>query len=177
LKLVPATADLTCSIHHLLSVPSVYKYLADGQPPAKTIAHAWIAEAAQDQQFFGAGLWALTPADPKQVLCGLVRLSDHINGRMELTYLLHPDCWHLGLATRMAHTVLGECFKRGTVDAVWAGADEPNTASLAVMRRLGMAFIGFADYPLGRGLEYEIQSTNYAPERFDPIPVTTTGNQ
>ena len=136
MNLTLVSRNLTTAIHNLLCVPKVYRYLADNQKPPREIAERWVSVVQNDQQQFGGGLWALT----NQELVGLVRLSDYVDQQMELTFLLHPDHWHQGLATRMAHTVIGECFKRGAVNRVWAGADEPNTASINVMRRLNMTF-------------------------------------
>jgi len=42
----------------------------------------------------------------------------------------------------------------GQTDAVIAGADLPNLASLALMRRLGMRIHQNVTYPLGIGAEY-----------------------
>lgn len=50
-----------------------------------------------------------------------------------------------------------------TIDSVIAGADLPNTASLTVMRRLGMHFYKNVRYPLGAGVEYVIRRDDIGP--------------
>jgi hypothetical protein len=54
----------------------------------------------------------------------------------------------------MAWSAIEGAFESGQADAVIAGADSPNTASLALMRRLGMQFHRNVTYPLGSGAEY-----------------------
>ncbi len=54
----------------------------------------------------------------------------------------------------MALTAITQAFLSGHVDSVIAGADLHNSASLSVMRRLGMQFHKEVVYPLGAGVEY-----------------------
>lgn len=75
--------------------------------------------------------------------------------------------WGMGLATRMSWTVMQFAFSRGSIDRIIAGADGPNTASLAVMQRLGMTFLQSVQYPAGLGAEYIFRRTDPAPS---PIP-------
>jgi hypothetical protein len=49
------------------------------------------------------------------------------------------------------------------IDSVIAWTDLPNTASLAVMRRLGMRFHKNVQYPLGAGVEYVLHRDDAAP--------------
>lgn len=159
------------SVHSLLCIPEVYKFLADGQMPPPSAAHLWVSSAQQDRSQYGGGLWAIKSDTINSTMCGLVRLADYKEGTLELTYLLHPSMWHQGIATRMAHSVIGRCFEKGRVRTIWAGADRPNHASIAVMQRLGMKFRNTADYPLGPGVEYSISSEFYTPTLHETIPL------
>jgi RimJ/RimL family protein N-acetyltransferase len=58
-------------------------------------------------------------------------------------------------------------FEAGHVEQIVAGADMPNTASVAVMRRLGMTFLRTVQYPLGPGVEYVYRHDDPAPM---PLP-------
>ena len=119
---------------------------------------------------WGGGVWVLSDgADPH--LGGLVRLSSDDKGELELTYLLHPDLWGLGLATRMSHAAMMRAFEAGRVSTIWAGADVPNAASIAVMKRLGMRFRREVQYPMGAGVEYEIQADAFDPARIEPMRI------
>jgi len=170
LRLRSATAQDEAKIHQLFCVPEVFEYLADGEKPPPGIASAWISSAAADQASHGGGLWVLVDATD-QFMGGLVRLAGDDNGQLELTYLLHPSLWGLGLATRMAHTVMKRAFAARLVSTIWAGADAPNKASFAVMKRLGMQFRREVVYPLGIGMEYQMKAQHFDPARIEPLPI------
>ena len=157
-------------IHELLCVPEVYEYLADGVEPPLSIAQEWIRGSARDFGEFGGGLWALESSQGCEVL-GLTRLSDFDEGEMQLTYLLHPDLWSRGYATRMAYTVMHRVFAARAASSIWAGADVANEASVAVMRKLGMAFRRDVDYPAGPGIEYEMTEAAFTCGRFALLPM------
>ena len=90
---------------------------------------------------------------------------------LELDYLLHPDVWGRGLATRMGWTVLERAFGDRELESVVAGTDAPNRASVAVLRRLGMRFGRGVRYPLGPGVEYVRRRGDPPPDpRPEPIP-------
>jgi RimJ/RimL family protein N-acetyltransferase len=71
----------------------------------------------------------------------------------------------------MGHTALREAFASAGLATVWACADGPNTASIAVMARLGMHFRRATTFPLGPGVEYEIARAAFLPNRFAPLPL------
>jgi ribosomal-protein-alanine N-acetyltransferase len=159
LRLLTDNDDTIARVHALLCVPDVYKYLADGIEPPRAIAEAWVKASEYDFGQYGGGLWAIELSDLSvrhDDILGLVRLGDYSNKGLELTYLLHPDIWGKGYATLMAQAAINECFARGKVDKIWAGADVPNKASINVMKRLNMQFVREVDYPAGKGVEYEL---------------------
>ena len=51
-----------------------------------------------------------------------------------------------------------------TIPVIVAGADGANTASIGVMRRLGMRFNRKVQYPLGTGVEYFRRHDDPAPD-------------
>ena len=170
MRLRNATQQDEGKIHRLFCVPEVFEYLADGKEPPPSIASAWVNAAATDLAKYGGGLWVLVDAADVHVR-GLVRLAGDHKGELELTYLLHPSLWGLGLATRMAHTVMKQAFSAGLASTIWAGADSPNKASFAVMARLGMQFRREVRYPLGAGMEYQIKADAFDPESIEPLPI------
>ena len=169
-RLRVVTPDDEAEVHRLLCVPEVYQYLADGVEPARSIASQLVRMAAIDFERHGGGLWVLTAFDHPKIL-GLVRLAGEGNGELELTYLLHPSLWGSGYATRMAHTAMQYAFATGLVSAVWAGADVPNTASIAVLRRLGMRFRREVEYPAGPGVEYAIEAAAFDGDSAVPLEI------
>ena len=162
--------DATEEVHRLLCVPQVYDYLADGAEPPRSLTADWIAAAAGDSAGVGGGIWALKFPHERAIL-GVARLADDSKGELELTYLLHPDLWGLGYATRMAHTAMNRAFGTGRVSAIWAGADVPNAASIAVMERLGMRFRRKVAYPAGEGVEYAMEVDEFDSSRFELLPM------
>lgn len=159
-------------IHALLCVPQVYEYLADGIEPPLSVTQDWIRESADDFYKFGGGLWALESPRGHEIL-GLTRLSDFDDGELQLTYLLHPSIWGRGYATRMAHTVMNRAFTARAANSIWAGADVANETSVAIMRKLGMAFRRHVDYPAGPGVEYEMTAAAFTCGRLELLPMWT----
>lgn len=82
--------------------------------------------------------------------------------------------WGAGLATRMSWTVMQLAFQGGCIDRIVAGADAPNTASVAVMRRPGMTFLRSVAYPAGPGVEYAFRRGDPAPAPL-PEPIQARG--
>ena len=150
----------------LLGVPEVYRYLTDGVALPRWRVEQWIKLAHERVAAHGMGLWMLEST--KGVLAGGVELKMESQPcSAELTYLLHPQFWGQGLATCMSWTVMQRAFEAGYVDQIVAGADEPNTASVRVMRRLGMTFLRTVQYPLRPGVEYVYRRKDPAPM---PLP-------
>jgi [ribosomal protein S5]-alanine N-acetyltransferase len=161
-RLRRAGPDDVDGLHALACLPSVYRYLFDGVAPARTFVAQRVAQSVGNPATSGLGMWILEgQAEPH---AGCVELRPYAAPRSaELTYLLQPRHWGRGLAVRMAWTAVIHAFRSGHIDAVVAGADRPNGASFAVMRRLGMRFHKSVQYPLGAGAEYVLH-------RGDPGP-------
>jgi RimJ/RimL family protein N-acetyltransferase len=68
----------------------------------------------------------------------LLTLPNDDHGAVEIGWHLHPDAWGHGYATEAATAVLGHGFAGGLREII-AVAHTTNDASIAVMRRLGMA--------------------------------------
>jgi ribosomal-protein-alanine N-acetyltransferase len=164
-----AEAD-TIGLHELMRLPPVYRYLADGAAPPREAVEHWIESSHADFHEHGFGLWLLESDSAE--LGGCVRLEAKTEPRSaELTYILDPRFWGRGLATRMSWTVMQHAFRGAHVDQIVAGADQPNTASVAVMQRLGMTFLRAVQYPAGPGVEYVFRRGDPAPPRLpETIP-------
>ncbi|NEP83510.1 MAG: GNAT family N-acetyltransferase [Okeania sp. SIO3B3] len=144
------------ALYTLLCVPEVYHYLCDGMPPPRCQAEKLIELNSADNAANGLGLWLLE--NDTHQLAGCVSLDADSRPRTgELIYLLHPEYWGQGLATRMSWTVVERVFRERLLDQIIAGADGPNQASIAVMSRLGMKYLRAVRYPLGPGVEYVLR--------------------
>ena len=158
------------ALYNLMCIPKVYRYLADNAVPPRSVLADWIVRSHHDFTEHGIGLWVLENSDGQ--LAGCVRLeADPASRSAELTYVLHPQFWGLGLATRMSWSVIQLAFARSNIEQIIAGADDPNTASFAVMQRLGMTFVRHVQYPASPGKEFVFRRTDSAPSPVpEPIP-------
>ncbi len=172
MHLRPVRAGDLQRLHELMSMPEVYRYLADDEVPPVSVIKEWIDGSLADFAASDLGLWLLEDGGPRPLGCVLLQV-DGASRRAELTYALDPRGWGRGLATRMAWFAIERALEGDHVDEIWAGADEPNTASIAVMRRLGMRFLRSVEYPKHPGVEYGFRSGDPAPEpRPEPLDVT-----
>lgn len=164
--LYEATYEDTDDLHAVSIVPEVYQYLADGVAPAREEIAKWVETNYDPERFAGLGLWLLKNKEGR--LAGCVSLGAHDERSTELIYLLHPDFWGKGLATAMSWTVMQFAFQAGNIDQIIAGTDQPNVASMAVMKRLGMKFLKDVDYPMGPGVEY-VYRKDFSPPNELPV--------
>ena len=166
-RLVPVDFAHGDGLHELFCLPEVYRYLADGAPPDREITTRWIEKSFADRTITpDVGLYRLLSADDR--ILGCVRTHFLAAPRTtELTYVLHPEAWGRGLATAMGWTAMQQAFGSGCVDTMIAATDDPNTASVAVMRRLGMRFLRHTRNPRWSGVEYVRHRSDPWP---DPVP-------
>jgi [ribosomal protein S5]-alanine N-acetyltransferase len=142
-------------LHAMAASPLVYRYLFDGAPPEKEYIRRLVARSVANSAESGLGMWFLEDVSTRYAGCVEVRPYPSSKST-ELTYLLDPRVWGQGLALRMAWTAIIHSFSSSEIDSIIAGADVANAASFAVMRRLGMHFRKSVQYPLGAGMEYEL---------------------
>jgi [ribosomal protein S5]-alanine N-acetyltransferase len=161
-RLRPADLNDIDGLHTLEANPLVYRYLFDGVPPNKEFIARAVAQSVANAGGTGLGMWFLEDVSTRYAGC--VELRPYPSPRSaELIYLLDPKYWGQGLALRMAWTAITYAFLSSQIDYVIAGADLPNAASLALMRRLGMRFHKDVQYPLGAGVEYVIHRNDVGP--------------
>lgn len=159
------------NLHALACLSPVYRYLFDGEAPERRLIEEWIERGTADRASTSGGLWLLQGDGPGLVGCVQVR-PDLPRRCAELSYLLDPAFQGTGLATRMGWTAIAQAFLSPAIDFVFAGADQPNSASFAVMRRLGMQFRRNVRYPLGDGKEYVLYRSDTGPSpRPEPLPI------
>lgn len=157
------------ALHALLRVPEVYRFLCDGVAPPRSAAEEWIALNRPTNSSPGLGLWLLEAGSSR--LAGSVALEPGTDSRTaELDYVLHPEHWGRGLATRASWTIVESALGAVGLEAVVAGTDVPNRASVDVMRRLGMRFLRDVTYPLGPGVQY-VRRRGDPPPELVPEPI------
>jgi RimJ/RimL family protein N-acetyltransferase len=133
------------------SRPAVCRYLWDNQPPTRSTVEAMVQASGTQLASDGHGLWILRRHDPHEGqpigMCSLQPVpppsSDGDPTKLtELLYSLDPEHWGQGFATEAARAVLHFAFHDLGLARVFGGIDDPNTASRAVLERLGMRPVG-----------------------------------
>jgi ribosomal-protein-alanine N-acetyltransferase len=142
LILRPISNDDLAATHRVFDDPAVRRYLWDDRPVSLEDTASVVQASARDFSERGVGLFGvrLRGAEELVGLCGL-RWEDGI-GDMEIIYCLLPELWGRGLATEAAEACLRFAFEEARLERVMAGADEPNAASLRIIEKLGMRFVG-----------------------------------
>jgi ribosomal-protein-alanine N-acetyltransferase len=137
LVLRPVTTDDHAALLAHWEAPDVRRFLFDGAMlSAAEIAEA-IEDSTRDFGRAGYGLWLVY----EKFSTGLIgtaglRPLDHLG--LEIFYSLAPGSWGNGYATEAAGAVLDHALGRLGLPEVLAEVDAGNTASIAVIERLGM---------------------------------------
>ena len=90
------------------------------------------------------------------VFVGALQFEERAGGERELGYRLHPGMWGRGYAGEAAEAIVRAGLDKG-VPRVFAHALETNAASIAVMRRAGLEYVGPWSYKGLPGVEYALR--------------------
>jgi [ribosomal protein S5]-alanine N-acetyltransferase len=153
LILRPVTADDHAVLLAHWAAPDVRRFLFDGA----TLSAAEITEAIQDSaRDFGRagyGLWLVHERDGADLI-GTAGLRPLENLGLEIFYSLAPASWGKGYATEAARAVLDHVLGPVGLPEVLAEVDEGNTASIAIIERLGMTPFDVVPGLLGPMIRY-----------------------
>lgn len=133
-----STADAQM-MYELNNDPEVIRYTGD--PPFKSVEDATIFLNQYDHfQKYNRGRWAVVDKSTGEVLgwCGLKYHEDSLEN--DLGYRFFQKHWNKGYATEASHLALQYGFRRLGLDSVIARAVKENTASIQVMKKLGLEF-------------------------------------
>lgn len=169
LALCPVTAaDHPALLAHW-TLPDVRRFLFDGEALSAAEVSQTIEESVSDFAAGGYGIWLIrehgraVPAGRDLAdrdmpgtdlagtdlvgtdLVGTVGLRPLDDDGLEIFYSLAPGSWGRGYATEAARAVVGYALGTLGLAEVLAEIDEGNTASVAVVKRLGM--VPFAVVP------------------------------
>lgn len=142
LVLRPLSADDAASLRRVSNEPDVRRHLWDDEPVGETTIRDVIARSVRMFSEEGIGLFGVRRRGSDDLLgfCGFVRLSGM--EEPEVGYELTRKAWGKGLATEAARACLRHAFEEAGMERIIAGADAPNAASLRVIEKLGMGFVG-----------------------------------
>lgn len=138
LELDPFASHDLDALHALFTAPEVRRYLLDDE----VVSRDWVEEEiAQSQARFEAGeggLWSVHERGSSDIV-GFVGFRPFFEPpELQLLYGFLPACWGRGLATEAATAAVDHAFAVLGFREVRAATDVPNTASIAVLERLGM---------------------------------------
>ena len=126
----------------LNAAPEVLQYTGD--QPFKNVKEA--EQFVKDYNHYkinGYGRWAIELKSTQQFIgwCGLKKHNDF----KDLGYRIIPTFWNRGYATETAKEVLNYGFNTLNMQEIVARAMPENTASIAVIKKLGLTFIKEVD--------------------------------
>lgn len=137
LVLHPVTADDQAVLLAHWGAPDVRRFLFDGAMLSAAEISEAIEDSTRDFGRAGYGLWLIHEKDPAG-LVGTTGLRPLEDIGLEVFYSLAPGSWGKGYATEAARAVLDHALGPLGLPEVLAEVDEGNTASIAVIERLGM---------------------------------------
>ena len=137
LVLCPVTADDHAILLAHWAGPDVRRFLFDGAILSAAEITGAIENSTRDFGRAGYGLWLIHQKGGTDLVgtAGLRPLEDL---GLEIFYSLAPGSWGRGYATEAARAVLEHSLGPAGLPEVLAEVDEGNTASIAVIERLGM---------------------------------------
>ena len=146
LRLRRARPDDLEALHAVFSHPAAMRYWST--PP-----HADLEQTR---------LWldSMIEASPETSDDFVVEFEGRVIGKAgcwrvpEIGYILHPDYWGQGLAIEALTAVVTRVFDRFPIAAIEADVDPRNTASLALLTRLGFRETGRAEKTVRVGDEW-----------------------
>jgi [ribosomal protein S5]-alanine N-acetyltransferase len=146
------TGDHAALLAHW-DAPDVRRFLFDGAMLSAAEITEAIADSTRDFARAGYGLWLVYEKDNTGLIgtAGL-RPLDHLG--LEIFYSLAPGSWGHGYATEAARAVLDHALGSLGLPEVLAEVDEGNTASIAVIERLGMTEFDVVPGLLGPMVRY-----------------------
>jgi [ribosomal protein S5]-alanine N-acetyltransferase len=137
LVLRPVTAGDHVALLAHWETPDVRRFLFDGAMLSPTEITEAIEDSTRDFADSGYGLWLIYEKD-RAGLVGTAGLRPLENLGLEVFYSLAPGSWGRGYATEAARAVLDHALGPLGLPEVLAEVDAGNTASVAVVERLGM---------------------------------------
>ncbi len=140
LFLSPASESDATELHQMWAQPAVRKYLCDDLILPLSQVQKMLVQSTTAFQEGRYGIWIARLKQP-ETMAGFTGFWPFFDPpEIQLIYGLSSHFWSKGLATEMARAMLAYGFQTYGFETISASTDLPNTASIAVMERLGMTF-------------------------------------
>jgi len=152
------TSDLD-NLATLFADPAVMRYVGTGEPATRDEAEKALASIIAHWEREGFGRWAIEDKTTGEFVGygGLRSLS----GTPEVVYHFAQRHWGKGFATEMARACLQFGFNVKGFERIIAIAKPENSASIHVMKKLGMHFEKQTSYYGIEVVEYSITATEF----------------
>jgi RimJ/RimL family protein N-acetyltransferase len=151
----PVTADDHAVLLAHWTQPDVRRFLFDGTTLSAAEVAETIEESIGDFAARGYGIW-LIEFGSGTGLVGTAGLRPLEESGLEIFYSLAPGAWGQGYATEAARAVVEYGLGPLGLPEVLAEVDEGNTASVAVVKRLGMSRYAVVPGVLGPMTRYRV---------------------
>jgi len=153
LVLRPVTAGDHAALLAHWAAPDVRRFLFDGAELSAAEISEAIERSTLDFAAAGYGVWLIRERD-RADLVGTAGLRPLEDLGLEIFYSLAPGAWGKGYATEASRAVLAQALGPLGLPEVLAEVDEGNTASIAVIERLGMTPFDVVPGLLGPMIRY-----------------------
>jgi len=144
LRLEPVSEAHYSALRLMNTDPEVMTYLNGGQPETEEVTRAAISRTRMRWQQWGYSWWVLVRLEDETVI-GMACLQ-HLDGDSskphEIGWRLARAGWGQGYASEAAQAIVAHAFGVVGAPEVVAVADSANAASIKVMTRLGMQYVG-----------------------------------
>lgn len=149
LQLRPCQLTDLINLHRLWINDQIRYFLFDNRIISLDEARSFIETSTASFAQYRYGIWLVFDSTISDFI-GFAGLL-HTDGTPHLIYGIHPNYWGNGYATEAAQAVLHYGIESLSLSEIRADVDEPNLASVQVLRKLGMLQVGYAvvnDRPL-----------------------------
>jgi ribosomal-protein-alanine N-acetyltransferase len=143
LRLRPMRVDDWEAIHSFAGLHEVYRYQA-WEPNTAEQTRDYVTEAAAAYEDPSQTRFYLSATRPDERIVGLGQVTVHSRTWRcaEIGYTVHPEHWGRGYGTQIARLAVDFAFGELGMHRVEATCDPRNTASVRILRRIGMTHEG-----------------------------------
>ena len=112
----------------------------------------------------GFGIWCVCEKPSKKMIgyCGFQYLDE--TEQIEIVFAYLKEYWKKGFATEAANACLKFGFERLEIEKIYAGVHPENTASLHVLKKIGMSFDRASEH-------YRMNLATYTIARYEYEPI------
>ena len=127
----------------------------------RLVLQQWVAEDAR--MITPAGRWAVERREDGRLIGGATLLPLAPDDEYEIGWQFHPDAWGHGYASETGRALARWAFDQG-IEQVIAVVRPSNTRAEAVVRRIGMEWVGETEkYHRLRLQQYRLRPADLAP--------------